>query len=300
MPWFGRDLTISERVVTLQAMPRSVPDSEPRTLEELRTHYEVEKRLADRLRRATPVERHALYGTVYDELFDRVPTHPQLVRKTEPVQAAAAVAAQVRLLRPLMTEETTFLEIGSGDCALATAVAPHVKQVYAIDVSESILSGLSLPDNVDVRLSTGVDIPVPPKSVDVAYSNQVMEHLHPDDAHEQLRNISACLRSGGRYVCITPNRLTGPHDISAYFVDEAEGFHLKEYTVGELVRIFRRAGFSRVRALVGARGLFIAVPLWPVALTERLLSLLAPAMRRRLVLRLHLNSLLGIRVIATR
>ena len=91
------------------------------TLEELRAHYEVEKRLADRLRRATPAERHPLYGTVYDELFERVPTHPQLVRKTEPAQAAAAVAAQVRLLRPLMTEETTFLEIGSGDPGRARA-----------------------------------------------------------------------------------------------------------------------------------------------------------------------------------
>lgn len=281
-------------------MPRSVPDSEARTLKELQAHYDVERELADRLRRATPTERHALYGTVYDELLERVPTHPLAARKAEPAQAAAAVAAQVKLLRPLLTAETTFLDIGSGDCALAAAVAQSAKQVYAIDVSEVILSGLSLPDNVEVRLSTGIDIPVPPESVDVAYSNQVMEHLHPDDAQEQLRNISACLRSGGRYVCITPNRLTGPHDISKYFVDEADGFHLKEYTVGELAQTLRGAGFSRVRALAGGRGRFISMPAWPVALTEQLLALLTPAMRRRFVLRLHLNSLLGIRVIATR
>jgi SAM-dependent methyltransferase len=281
-------------------MPKPVPANEPRTLDELRAHYNVERELADRLRSSTPTERHALYGTVYDELLERVPTHPLLTRKAEPAQATAVVAAQVKLLRPLLTAETTFLDIGSGDCALAVAVASYVKQVYAIDVSEAILSGLSLPDNVEARVSTGIDIPVPPESVDVAYSNQVMEHLHPDDAHMQLRNISACLRSGGRYVCITPNRLTGPHDISQYFVDEADGLHLKEYTVGELARAFRGAGFSRVRALAGARGRFISLPAWPVALTERLLVLLTPAMRRRLVLRLHLNSLLGIRVIATR
>jgi hypothetical protein len=31
-----------------------------------------------------------------------------------------------------------------------------------------------------------------------------MEHLHPEDAFEQLRNIIRALAPGGRYVCITP------------------------------------------------------------------------------------------------
>ena len=71
-----------------------------------------------------------------------------------------------------------------------------------------------------------------------------MEHLHPDDAVDQLKNIYNALVNGGKYICITPNRLTGPHDISKYFDNVATGFHLKEYTVTELSGLFREVGFS--------------------------------------------------------
>ena len=48
----------------------------------LRQHYEVERELSDRLRHATREERRSLYGQVYDELYQRVPHHPQLTRKS--------------------------------------------------------------------------------------------------------------------------------------------------------------------------------------------------------------------------
>ena len=39
----------------------------------------------------------------------------------------------------------------------------------------------------------------------------------PEDAVEQLRHLHAALAPGGVYLCITPSRLTGPHDISYLF-----------------------------------------------------------------------------------
>ena len=85
---------------------------------------------------------------------------------------------------------------------------------------------------IHVVLSDGVSVEVPAASVTLAYSNQLMEHLHPDDALVQLRNIVRALAPGGLYVR-HPNRLTGPHDISMYFDRVATGFHLKEYTATE-------------------------------------------------------------------
>ena len=73
-----------------------------------------------------------------------------------------------------------------------------------------------------------------------------MEHLHPDDAIVQLTNIKNALTNGGKYICITPNRINGPHDISRYFDKEASGFHLKEYTFTDLNKIFKNIGFSTV------------------------------------------------------
>ena len=39
-----------------------------------------------------------------------------------------------------------------------------------------------------------------------------------------LANLYRALKPGAVYVCITPNRLSGPHDISLYFDSVATGF----------------------------------------------------------------------------
>ena len=51
----------------------AVPDPDERSPERLRVHYELERRLADRLRNGTREERAALYGEVYEELFRSLP-----------------------------------------------------------------------------------------------------------------------------------------------------------------------------------------------------------------------------------
>jgi SAM-dependent methyltransferase len=269
-----------------------------RTETELRDHYEIERELADRLRSASRAERQTLYHSVYDELFQRVPRHPQLVRGADPAAAAAEAAQQVRMLTLFLQPGATFLEVGAGDCALSVAVAAMVARVYAVDVSDEITPGVLLPDNVELFLSDGTSIPVPKESVDLGYSNQLMEHLHPDDAYEQLRNIYESLRPGGRYVCITPNRVTGPYDISMFFDDEATGFHLKEYRLRELRKLLRHVGFSRARILVGARGRFARMPPWPAELLEMLVGPLPVRVRQTLGQRFHANAVLGIRIVA--
>jgi SAM-dependent methyltransferase len=272
--------------------------NETRGLEQLREHYEVEKELADRLRNASREERRTLYGAVYDELFQRVPQHPQRTRQDDAAATNAAVAGQVEMLAPFLDREVTFLEVGAGDCAVSAAVAERVEKVYAVDVSEEITRGLTLPENVELRLSNGTDIPVAPRSVDVCYSNQLMEHLHPDDAFEQVRNLYDCLKPGGVYLCVTPNRVTGPHDISMFFDTRATGFHLKEYTIRELRQLFTQVGFSSVTVLVGGRGRFRRITPLPAEIFERLMAILPTRAKRALVHRLHANFVLGIRIIA--
>lgn len=238
-----------------------------------------------------------MYGDVYEELLRRVPHHPQLERKRDPARTTVGVQAQVRLVDRFLRKGMTFLEVGSGDCAVSISVARTAGVVFAVDVSTEIVSGLELPENVHVCLSDGTSIPVPDRSVDLAYSNQLMEHLHPDDALEQLRNIQLALVPGGGYLCLTPNKLTGPHDISKYFDDVATGFHLKEYTIAELRDLFLTAGFRRVSVVIGGRGRWVeAAPLMPIAF-ERLIGLVPRTMRRTTVDRLHANSLLGIRIV---
>ena len=271
-----------------------------RSTERLSAHYRVEKDLANKLRTATKDERKGLYPLLYDELYRKVPDHPQIVRKTSPADSEAAVIRQMRLIRRFLNPETTFLEVGAGDCALAFRVAEIVSSVYAVDVSEMITNASRIPENFTLALSDGCSIPVTGNSIDVAYSYQLMEHLHPDDAYEQLVNIYACLKPGGRYICETPSRLNGPHDISSFFDSVASGFHLKEYTFGELEDLFHQAGFSSISPYVGIKGRYFGVPQEIVRTTETTIEFFQRNFQRWISKRLPCRLLLGVPIVATK
>jgi SAM-dependent methyltransferase len=264
-------------------MSASAPLSPPaRTPEQLREHFEVERELAQRLLAASRDERKRMYAEVYNELFRRVPHHSQLTRVRTPQSQREMVEDQMRVLGRFLAPGCTLVEVGAGDCAVSIAAASTAARVWAIDVSHEIAHKMSLPEKVGLILSDGTSIPVEPGTVDVVYSHQLMEHLHPDDAQEQLANVHRALKPGGRYVCITPNRLTGPHDISKHFTPVAEGFHLVEYTHGSLRALFRAVGFTRSDCYATLRGRVFGVPGWLMRASELAMGLLPHALRRRL------------------
>ena len=161
-----------------------------------------------------------------------------------------------------------------------------------------IAAGIKPPDNFQLAISDGCTIPVPDGSVDVAYSDQLMEHLHADDAVEQLGNIYRALAAGGVYVCLTPNRLTGPHDVSRYFDEVATGFHLREYTVGELTTLCRAVGFRKFKILAGGGGVHLPLPPVLVELIERFIGVLPATFGRTLARGLPLRLILGAKLVA--
>jgi len=265
----------------------------------LRDFYDIEKELAARLRDAPKEERRHLYTSLYDELYRRVPYHPQLQIKDSAELSRASVRRQVKFLGPFVRPDMTFLEIGPGDCALSIEMARRVRQVIAVDVSNEITKKVSLPANLDLRLSDGCNIPTLQSSVDVVYSNQLLEHLHPDDALEQIREIFDCLAPGGKFVCVTPNKLSGPHDVSRAFATEPCGFHLKEYSITELAEILRGAGFRQIQVFVGGWNHCFESPLAPLKGLESMLRLI-PGRLRMLVGYHVFRHFLGIRMVATK
>ncbi|HEU4589905.1 MAG TPA: class I SAM-dependent methyltransferase [Steroidobacteraceae bacterium] len=270
-----------------------------RSAADIEHHYRVEIELAARLRCAPRAERPGLYGAVYDELYRRVPDHPQLTRKMSEAERRAAVMDRISLLRRFIDPQTVFLEIGAGDGSLPLEIARHARKCYALDVSREILSGVQHP-RVETVLSDGCSVPVPPGTVTLAYSFQVMEHIHPDDALEQLRNLHAAMAPGGSFICVTPSRLNGPHDVSRYFDPVARGFHLKEYTMAELDALFRAVGFRDVQAYPRFRGRYVRMPMWIVKGFERLFGWLPAALRRRIGRKPLIQNMLTVSLCATK
>src|SRR5712664_1516890 len=163
-------------------MLRKPPRDEKRTPEQLHQHYKVERELAARLRRAPADERVGLYPVLYDELYRRVPLHPRLTRKTDPLLAKGFIDDSMALLGRFLKPDSIYLEIGAGDCGLTLYISGRVKQAYEVEVSKEATKHIQPHSNMKLVISDGKTIDVPPGTVTVAYSNQVMEHIHPDDA----------------------------------------------------------------------------------------------------------------------
>ncbi|MEM8994929.1 MAG: methyltransferase domain-containing protein [Acidobacteriota bacterium] len=229
---------------------------------ELERRYALEKRLADRLRRASAAERPARYAEVYAEYALGVPAE---------ADDPGSLALQARLLQPWLRSGMTLVEVGAGSGATARRLAGDGRRVIAVEAV--------IPDGADdvewLRHDQVSEIEA--ASVDLAYSCHVLEHLHPDDLTGHFQDVLGWLRPGAPYVMVTPNRLLGPHDISGYFADEPLGFHLREYSHGDLHRAARRAGFTDTVAL-GRDGR--PRPLWRRRLAELVLEWAGAPVRR--------------------
>ena len=122
-----------------------------RSFAEIKQIYDVEIKLANQLRNSTKEERRNLYISLYDEFYSRF---PQLRENTD--EAIAWIVNQrMQLIQSFLQPNLTFLEVGPGDCAVSLEVAKHVKQVYAVDVSDEVTNQLSFPSNFELVISDG-------------------------------------------------------------------------------------------------------------------------------------------------
>jgi predicted TPR repeat methyltransferase len=159
------------------AIQRGRKDTRPP--ERLIAHYELERRLADRLRVACRDERSWLYTEVYSELFNSLPDHPQ---KTAVGSRTDRIAKQVRLLKPRVRRGDVYLEIGCGDALLPFALSGFAREVLGLDVTDALVDFAAAPANFRFLKTDGVENPLAENSVDLAHSDQLMEHLHVEDA----------------------------------------------------------------------------------------------------------------------
>jgi SAM-dependent methyltransferase len=262
-----------------------------------------ETRIAHQLRTAPQQQRLRLYNELYNEYAEKFP-------ETLPKDSSAPernARYETAFLRRFLKPSTIMAEIGPGRCHLAVSLAPHVAKIYGVDVAEIGAGADQGVPNFELKQTDGIHMPFDSDSIDLVISNQLMEHLHPDDAYDQLREVYRVLRDGGSYVCITPSRVNGPHDCSARFADipcpvrdgdyQANGLHLKEYTTRELMVLFNAAGFRRFQSWIGIRGRYVGVHPSVMNGIESTVRLIPPAMRKRSRL---LSAILGNRVCATK
>jgi SAM-dependent methyltransferase len=149
-------------------------------------------------------------------------------------------------------------EVGAGRCLLARVLAKRFKRVIALDVAP-LTDAANWPSNFQHVVFDGMRIDAAAGSADLVVSDNVLEHVHPDDALPELREMVRVLKPRGHIAILTPNKVNGPHDISADFSRRPERLHLKEYSSLEMKKLLQEAGCVSVRAYIGFNGRYVSM-----------------------------------------
>jgi SAM-dependent methyltransferase len=211
-----------------------------------RAQFEFERQLRRRLLTSDRAERAAVVAEAYGELFERFPNHGVFLANAESRRRQGRLGAG--MIAPLCERRTRVLEIGCGRGDVLAELAQQQRICVGIEPSGRMIQ--MCPAGVEILPGTAEHLDFPDESFDLVFSMQVLEHMHPDDVPLHLREALRVLRPGGCLAVETPNRRTGPQDISRGFTRTAQGLHLKEWSVTELAIQLRRAGFVRCRGLL--------------------------------------------------
>lgn len=280
----------------------SMPAGTDLAAEQAWFHLELEQRLTAELRDSTPETRWATFERCYDELYAGL---PWLVE-------AGGFDDSSRWAKLIGPPPQRVYEVGSGNGQLAHSLASLGYNVTATDVSRQ-RGGLREDEpNLSWQTTDGVNLDrfARDRPYDAVISDQVIEHLHPDDILIHCRAARDILRGNGRYIVRTPHSATGPHDLSPiYGFDTPVGMHLHEYTNRELGHILREAGFASVAAVAtlpdwvpvaGGLTLPSRTQFRYLAAMEAVVRRLAPERAAGLVGRLRGPLMLRIWIVATR
>jgi SAM-dependent methyltransferase len=219
------------------------------TEEMVHYHWTLERQLTSELLSSDPEHRWKAFERCYTRLYSELTWLNELIGMVGHESSAADAALWAKLIGP---PPKRIYEIGSGKGRLIASLAERKYDCTATEITRE-RGEKWVPPHVSVRwaVSDGVHLDrfEPLAFYDAVISDQVIEHLHPDDLGEHFRGVHAILRSGGRYAFTTPHAFEGPFDVSRVFgLDRPAGMHLKEYTYRELNTSLRDAGFTRIEA----------------------------------------------------
>lgn len=214
-------------------------------------HWELEKKLANTLRQSKKRDRWKVTTDCYREFYNQLPWLKELNHSVD----THFFEKRARVMSRLMgTSVKRIYEIGSGTGRILSRLAGEGHLCRGMDIFTARgLEDKKDQSNLTIGVSDGVHLDrfERTRSFDVVFSENVIEHLHPDDLFEHFQSVYSLLDKGGKYILKTPHVFSGPHGLEKIFgLKILQGFHLKEYSYCEIRALAFQSGFRSIKAVV--------------------------------------------------
>lgn len=227
-----------------------IPKDAKLTEEMILAHWALEKRLTRELLESTPEHRWETFERCYTTLYGELDWLNRLTGGTDTAPAEVRYRHWAELIGSLPKQ---VYEVGSGKAAMIGYLAALGHQCTATEITRERGAKHAVEHpNLRWTQTDGVHLGnfEPIARYDFVLSDNVIEHMHPDDLLPHLKGAWEILKPGGMYLLAVPHPWFGPWDVSKVFKYEvASGMHLKEYTHRELRDAVLRAGFHAVAAV---------------------------------------------------
>lgn len=228
----------------------AIPEDAPLSEEMIIAHWKLEQQLTRELLESIPENRWETFERCYSTLYGELEWLNRLTGGTDNTPPAERYGHWAELIG---SPPKSVYEIGSGKAAMIGYLAQLGHQCTATEITRERGAKHAVEHpNLRWTQTDGVHLDrfEPPGTYDFVLSDNVIEHMHPDDLIPHLRGALDILKPGGQYLMAVPHRWFGPWDVSKVFKYEiASGMHLKEYTHRELRQAVLRAGFSAVASV---------------------------------------------------
>lgn len=144
-----------------------------------------------------------------------------------------------------LTEDMTLIDFGAGTGLIASAVAPKVQKVYAVDISESMLEQLASKEHLKgIVEPVCQDITETPLNVQVDGIVSAMALHHVEDTQNCLDSFVAHLKIGGFVALADLDTEDG-----TFHPEGIEGVFHHGFDRANLQAKFESAGFTDVSFL---------------------------------------------------
>lgn len=189
---------------------------------------------------------------IYNEFYTKL--MPVYSRDNSQVEGQNPKKKYVKLFAREI-ENSSVIDYGCGQGFMLKSIDEQLntKKLTGIDVY--------IPDDLKTHprinfIESNIINHVTKEKYDVALSDNVLEHLVPEDARLHLESIFQNLKTGGKLIIIMPNRLFSPWDITRIkdFSQsgrlKAEGGHVNESTHIAMADQLKEIGFKKFSTIL--------------------------------------------------